>query len=123
MSITLEEVIETLDKIVEEFGEDYVYPDWQGGCSYSTPTGEPSCLVGQVAFRLQPSAFDVFRYYESSPGMRGSSFNISGSYYPATEFDLADNARRFLADVQIYQDGGETWANSVKLAKENLEKA
>ena len=55
-TLTAEAVHKTLEDIVAEYGEDYIYTD--DICQYGDPeTGEPLCIVGHVLYRLEPAAF------------------------------------------------------------------
>lgn len=49
--VTVADVTPVIKKLVEEFGEDYVYPRAGAVCVYQLD-GEPSCIVGHVLDRL-----------------------------------------------------------------------
>ena len=65
--ITVDVVLETLDSIVEEYGEDYEYDAYANrGCFYVGADGGPSCIVGHVLYRLDPELFKEIGHYEAT---------------------------------------------------------
>jgi hypothetical protein len=119
MTLNRDAVSETLHKIVEETGPDYVYqiPEGTyGDCVYADPvTGAPSCIVGHVVAALDPEAFERMAKFEDEAG----PFTIMSAIDPndwarvdvGLEVDSAD-LRSALAMAQEAQDRGMTWGEA-----------
>lgn len=124
--ITFERTNELLDEIVAEFGEDYVYKQGDHGCIYSY-NGQPSCLVGQVLHRygVDLSETDYSDNGEFGPE-RGKWV---GMFAPALLRSLEERGdiapvgmmtEELLSKVQTRQDGGDSWGDAVRWAREEL---
>lgn len=135
-------VLQALEEIVAEVGENYVYPGWETGCMYADEgDGEPACIVGRVIAKIDPNMFEETRKAELS---RGGSWSISGFHETEEERDEAlssvqrsvygkvsdippvletddANTRDILRVAQIMQDGGETYAWALNEAKRKAE--
>ena len=57
--ITRDRFTQLMKDVVGLFGEDYVYspPGGWGECLYAVD-GEPSCLIGQILYRIDPKFVD-----------------------------------------------------------------
>lgn len=101
--LTHEEARALLARAVEEKGADYVYPEFETGCSYLDGEGNPSCLVGFVLTYAGVSGFEI----ENCEGTQAAE--VVGSIFPDTE----DRVRAALRAAQQVQDNGGTWAEAV----------
>lgn len=142
------EVAEALRSIVKTVGSDYRYqyvevddgfrgPVRITECVYSTPEGEPSCIVGHLLYNEAPKIFELLHNYEwwkpeeydriwpntLSVGRidRALRTEYTEKEYPKGEwlgerFDLS--AQHLLIAVQRFQDSSETWERSVEIAVE-----
>lgn len=65
---TRDAVSEALHAAVVAKGEDYVYPNYDEGCTYSDPANReaPSCIVGHVVATLDPEVFQSWADYEDT---------------------------------------------------------
>ena len=121
MTITVEDVVATLQEIVAEFGADYVYKPpaeeeaynadrWSASsCLYvhkDKDTGNPipGCLVAQVLHRKGVSLLDLAPH-------EGKSFF---DFYE--RFDIDGDAARLLTTAQGYQDDNVAWGDAVAQA-------
>lgn len=115
MDVTIEQVTETIREIVKG-NEDYVYEDAEGGeyCTYSTPDGAPSCIVGHVINRLAPEKFESIHLSEwSEEGVFGVNFGASIYDYSADE--AANEVLQYaLRRAQMVQDSGGTWGQALE---------
>jgi hypothetical protein len=103
----LPEVIEATAQVVDEFGPGYIYPKqagygW-GGCRY-VRDGKPSCLVAQVAVRLDLMSIDALAEHEGT----GAAF---------LGLPVDSDAEEFLQCVQQYQDQGWSWGDALYFAQ------
>ena len=120
--LSMETVNPVLDELVKEFGEDYVYPGSASKSCYYTQNGEPSCLVGQVLFRLGASIemLDLYDSYGSVSELVQYDTDAD-SAFGATDVEYADFAViELLQYAQEFQDGGYAWSEAVKRARENV---
>lgn len=113
MSITFSTVAETLREVVTE-RPDYVYdsPSEGGECTYTTPAGEPSCLIGQVIFRLDPDALkEINREEWNDQEEFVTSPTVCGLDWAYDQ--LSDQERNVLRAAQVVQDQGGTWGEAL----------
>ncbi|QIN93710.1 hypothetical protein QDW23_gp51 [Microbacterium phage Stromboli] len=132
--LTKEAVAEAIDQLVQERGQDYVYPTEEvGGCYYSFEDGTPACLVGAVVAKLDPEAFQklveieapfddgnggVFRYKAGTVGTvvaHPSPALVDGELVGGSRTGLVVEDRDlFLAlrDAQSTQDQGHSWGKA-----------
>lgn len=113
-TITKSIVIDTLRSIVEEYGQDYVYPAAKTGdvCTYANSDGTPSCIVGHFISRIDPEGFKKVANMEASEGESFSpdaALKYAGILYD-TESDYA------LSEAQDAQDSGQTWGDALQEA-------
>jgi hypothetical protein len=109
-------VLHTLDQVVFEFGEDFVYEKTvrkgqyadTAQCWYVTEDGtEPSCLAGHVLYRLGVSL-------DRLAGREG----IVVDALPSATGDLTEVAVAVLAMAQRVQDRGEPWGRARDAARD-----
>lgn len=141
--ITLDHVRAVVADIVEAAGPDYAYVPPLGddpgddlgdvaGCFYAHAYGRrpgPGCLVGQTLVRLGVE--------ESRLAEIDKSHFVPGAYHlthrlisdgtlrlaPCVKCENGDNNHQcdtdaivaFLQDIQMHQDGGQTWAEALRL--------
>lgn len=116
ITVSEADVINTLQTVVDE-RPDYVYarpahmPDALGLCRYvhtaegDPETRTPGCLVGQVLDRLGVPLEEL----ERNEG--------AGAISVVPKFiDTTSRAVEILADAQNYQDGGDSWSESLSIA-------
>lgn len=114
---SLEQVLEALDAVVAERGEDYVYPqEWRRGgvsnglCRYVTPDGAgPACIVAAVLVRF------------GTPLERLSECEGQSADYVLTKlFGLSYISYQsgVLTRAQGVQDSGRTWGQARDEARE-----
>ena len=118
LKLTRSVVLETLEEIVAENGEDYVYPlaNTAASCQYANPDGTPSCIVGHLIYKLDPSVLDDIR---TSPG----GYNIDGVFSLQDGFiKIKDDPSLLdaLENLQNDQDMGKTWGVALDRFKVNL---
>lgn len=106
-TITIKNFTDTIEKVVEEYGRDYVYhrePHLE--CKYQV-NGEPSCLIGHVLERL-----DI----PYDPTWEGSEAErvLSRLQAPYAVQYAADQA-------QQSQDVGEDWGEALDAFTEGLQ--
>lgn len=117
---------ELLERAVAEKGEDYVYPNWQYGCSYEG-NGAPGCIVGHVLsyLGLTPEQLNQLDH----PGLHFTDVNgdrmsdnstvddIATLLSEEFDIDLTRPAQLFLNHAQTEQDGGAPWSVALEEAK------
>jgi hypothetical protein len=114
------EIVDRLVAAVREVAAekpDFVYDAPYGGCVYVADK-QPSCIVGQAAWRL--GLIDAT--FEKDDGI-----NMSGvtTFLRELGADLGDDetlyGREFLDTVQVKQDEGVPWGDAVEIADERAE--
>lgn len=124
-NFTKEETLAALKEAVAERGEDYVYEadvvSLSEACSYSTVSGAPSCIVGEVLARLTPDIFKSihdFEWYNEEDGkfdlheqsicaeMEINGYKIN---MPFTRYAI-----ELLRRAQTLQDMGEPWGATLE---------
>lgn len=116
-TLTAPAVAEAIDQIIIERGPGFVYAQGaDGGCYYSTVTGEPGCFVGAVVAKLDPEAFQQLVDAEtaSDDGAGGQERNPVGAvnYIIHQGFIAVESSalRSALCELQDAQDAGATYA-------------
>jgi hypothetical protein len=103
-------VTEALNKAIETKGEDYVYPKYEVGCTYTDREDgavAPSCIVGWVIDAIDHEALERVAKYEES---EGESFSVPELVdHAGLEFDN-DRLADALQAAQSVQDQGAPWA-------------
>lgn len=132
--ITDEKVIETLEAIVAEKGEDYVYEyvtveTEYGGelqvtdCTYTDQAGAPSCIVGHVFARLTPKLLERVREVEWDEGAQWPmSRAVTELRWEGYLEDYTGEAFEYLRQAQYMQDGGDPWGDVIEEIKEEYSK-
>lgn len=69
-SLTPDQFMAELEKVVAERGLDYTYKSDRhiGGCWYSTEDGEGSCAIGKIIEAVDPDLFQEAATYEEEAG-------------------------------------------------------
>lgn len=133
--ITIENFTAALEKAVADRGEDYIYPEKTenpaygnskvydqyladdyhvkgGQCVYSTPNGEPACLIGVALHNL---GLQVPEY-----GFVGGASEVLLN----EPYELEEGITYLIADAadaaQGRQDNGETWGVALQTFKEAI---
>lgn len=125
----VQEVVETLEAIVAEKGEDYVYEyvtvedeygvEFQvGDCTYTHQTGVPSCIVGHVLARLTPDKLERVREAEW-PGTTQwpDTRRVEDLFHEGYLEDYTSESIEYLRCAQVMQDGGAPWGDVIKEIK------
>lgn len=112
--ITREQLDATLEEVVAEYGEDYIYESPDGtGCKYIELNGDgsidgPGCLIGHalVALGVDPE------YLKSGDalGYGARSLNVWADAQVA----------QYAVNIQQRQDVGDTWGVSVALGDQRV---
>ena len=118
MTITLgrQQAIKLLQRAVAEKGEDYIYkkPGPVGSdCTYTTPDGAPSCIVGYVLGYLDPAFLEQINQmeWEYSDPVTASVASMVSVF--DLDLHLSFEALCVLASVQNLQDAGLIWGQAV----------
>lgn len=131
-TVTYDEALAALQAVVAELGEDFVYTDH--ACHYIDKDETPSCGVGHVYVRLNLKdemlrAIDVWQEDQGVPVYRRS---VESDYQPRAGRLAELIARRdgvvldreadlLLGMFQGYQDGRNSWGESLRLAVARIE--
>lgn len=132
-TITLEHVRTAALAALEAEGDHrYTFPlKGQASCTYTTPDGAPSCVVGHVIFRVEPETLPLIGTREWEQWVEHGSDEEAESFNPATfnadELNLdshrhgskntySDAALCWLVRVQIKQDTGKPWSAAIATA-------
>lgn len=114
ITITADEARELLTRAVEEKGADYIYPRVNNpdGCLYFEGNA-PSCIVGHVL------AYKGMEPFEDEGELNASTVH---SLRHHMLFEV-DNDRTFeaLRAAQTWQDSGETWGDTLRVALDVLD--
>jgi hypothetical protein len=93
-----------LERVVAEYGEDYVYPKAGYTCSYSE-SGQPSCIVGHVIAALNPEAFAKIAELEDLTGASGSATSIVLGNWEHTDWASSTDEDEDLGAITLTEDG------------------
>jgi hypothetical protein len=96
-----------LSAVVEQYGEDYVYPTWDSGCTYER-NGSPDCGVGKALAYLGVSV-DTLTYMDCA-------FPTGINFVQIPDVHITTPARAIFATFQAAQDGGFTWGLALREA-------
>lgn len=120
--------LSTAEAIVEEFGEEYVYPksSERESCAY-LKKGENgkfdltgACLVGKVLAKLGVD-MTKFLWVTADGEQLGYSDNtarFSTLEHERFGIEVTDKAKRFLSSAQYRQDDNDTWGEALKAGLE-----
>jgi hypothetical protein len=130
IELTEENVLDALEKAVEEKGEDFIYVNNEGHSSrnkfgetaaimchyvhYDDGTPIAGCIAGNVLNRLGVS-LDALSDYETQP-IKTVLINLTD----AEEVTFDSKVSLLLSNAQCAQDGGQTWGDALKAAKNAL---
>jgi hypothetical protein len=125
VTYTTKDVIEVLNKIVEDVGDMYTYQDRyediagtynrSAPCLYSI-NEKPGCIVGEVMHRLDidiPSALNFAWGDTSTALINGVPLEKARENAKALQKNFTRKANVLLSGVQVRQDNGETWKAAV----------
>jgi hypothetical protein len=130
MTITKDDVLRVTREIVAEYGEDYVYPNANLSCVY-VERGAPSCLLGHIAFRLDPELYESTREIDRF-GRDHNNLNDAQAFRLALGLDSTNDkikvndqgepldAVDVLFRAQAAQDGGLSWGYCLKLIENRI---
>jgi hypothetical protein len=111
MTINLQTLIQTLEEVVAEAGEDYVYPpDRPENTTNDSSTcwyvwdGQPDCIAGRALFQLGVP-IEVLSQYEGEPANTIPS-------------DLDEDAINALDTAQVYSDMHSPWGEILGIVKQ-----
>ena len=109
IKVTYDDVVRTMEEVVADAGEDYVYPRAERGdkCVY-VHNMRPDCLVGRVLHRLGVS-LDLLTYQDNTP-----AFVLAQQVIDAPTSQVL----RLLSEAQSHQDAGYTWGAALFVARE-----
>lgn len=117
IELTYTTAVEILDGLVEEFGDDYVYPRGENGkCDY-VRDGKPSCIVGHVLAKV---GVPIERLEVADAGVFGcgvSAFGLLSALHAEYVLRFDGSVRNLLTEAQCRQDGSAPWGEAVKQAK------
>lgn len=111
--ITIENFTAAMRAAVEERGSDYTYPEFNkevgeddyhsisGTCQYSTPNGEPACIIGLALSKIDPELVPKY-------GVIGDAGNLMLSLGAGAKLSTAAE------EAQERQDEGATWGEALE---------
>ena len=110
--LTVEDVLEGLEKAVEKRGEDFVYPsEWmtgfEGSCQYFLPNGDAACIIGEV--------FAGHGIKLSDLSDRENITGVSSGFF--SRFFADEDAQIIACEAQGAQDAQSTWGKSLTAAR------
>jgi hypothetical protein len=107
ITVTDEQVTEVIRAIVAEFGEDYVYPRFEGdGCWYVWD-GKPSCLIGRVLHRLGAD-IEALKSCDDLGGFQEEILVM-------VDIDMSDLTLTALRYAQSQQDQRHSWGEALRV--------
>lgn len=111
------EVLDLLDEIVQEFGQNHVYTKEEGEVSclnWHNTEGKPGCIIGWLMRKLGASD-DLL-----SRNTTGGAARLTVAISREMDLEFTAVAVYTMGTVQSYQDNGVTWGESVRLARKEL---
>lgn len=124
--LSKDNVIELLERAVEEKGADYVDPNAADHvCEYADEQGNPLCIVGHVLSYLgEPLKPTVHEDYDGEQyttlwgtGMDATEAIINPSAFGVDDYDVVASV---LSNAQRVQDRAGTWGEALEAAKNRL---
>ena len=116
IEITTQSVIEGLTAIVDEFGEDYVYPEKEAvipRCLY-VHDGEPDCIVGKF---LHSVGIPLERLKKADEVDGGTpAWKLLGQLEDERVLTAEDRGLNILQRAQDHQDSGIAWGEALRRA-------
>lgn len=120
--LTLDLVNKTLDELVAEKGEDYVYErNEEARCTY-VRDGAPSCIVGHLLAKIGVPIEELAQRETRGAGGMIALLNEAG-FLTTAEWPEAHDVEHLLAAVQINQDSQIPWGQAVQSARSSLQSA
>ena len=116
---TNEQILEAAEAAIQEMGADYVYRPTVDGYVYAVITKngpEPSCLVGQIVFRLNPEDFKEVAIWEVTADGDTDAMAMAAKL----SLGFTEEQSYALRAAQLAQDAGSTWGVSLDMLKEKL---
>jgi hypothetical protein len=128
VTFTTDDVLKTVSDLLNEYGENYRYRapvnelGESEGCRYADQ-GSPSCLLGHIAFRLDPELFEHLSVIDDDSVSYDNTRFAGKSAYVAFKDAIEGGDKpetgvyRFVDDLfraQSRQDAGETWGHAVQ---------
>jgi hypothetical protein len=122
-----QDVLRIAEQVVSEFGPEYVYQNIGtdrgkgNGCFYVVD-GQPSCLVGQIAYRMGASV-EWLNQMETSEAavLCGYTPNwFQGNLPDNPYFTVSRNTAMALNSAQAAQDGGSPWGVALERLRGQL---
>ena len=124
--ISARRALELLTDVVDKAGEDFVYEhqdmtDLRGALEHGGPPkgcryvdgDHPSCLVGHVLVRAGASLEALNKLDKLGASAKSlADFGIR----------VDENASKVLGTAQLAQDGGKSWGEALRLARQKYEK-
>lgn len=97
--------------IIKNYETDYEQTTTPDECVYSTPGGNPSCIVGQVFHDFLPESFQKIHDWEYEPNRTEGEMPRIASVDCLTEAreNFTDESVDLLRKVQSQQDSGAAW--------------
>lgn len=124
VTITMDNVNESLDWLVETYGPDYVYErvpgeGENGRCRY-VHEGQGSCLVGKMFIRLGVDVEDMAAQEgRGAPTVLAALQQEGLVQYGETPVDMA-RIEHLLCVAQMCQDTGKPWGEALQRARANV---
>lgn len=103
------QVYEAAVAAVKARGEDYVYKQVDGNCMYGV-NGEPSCLVGQIVYNLDPALFEALE--EGDIQRRRDGKDTACDDMPVLADKFTSRQMKALRNAQRCQDRSGTWGHA-----------
>lgn len=108
------DALRALNQAVADKGYGYVYPraDRPGGFCYNVWEGNPDCIVGHALVWLGVPV----QWFEQGSRANDAAYEACSNLFVSDMFNLTDEARELLGDVQRLQDEGVPWGEAVTRA-------
>lgn len=138
-NITREQVIEALEKVVEQYGEDYNYgqaeqdagitaPKSGPMCRYADGDGEPLCIIGKALARMGVSGSVLVDIEFGGKEVDGCPVHMACAAESAAAaphfiktlrdagYVFDDDALAAMQRAQRVQDSGHAWGRALRVA-------
>lgn len=119
INLSFEDAVLDMKHLIEERGEDYVYPFYRGKgtCYYFEDDGQPSCAVGGILARHGVTAQDM-DYWSMNESSVADLIRPSWDYAkeehvdPPIHLDVDHKTADYLRQLQGNQDSGMSWGEA-----------
>lgn len=115
---TAEDVRDTFLAIVDEVGEDFIYP--RSVCVYAED-GCPSCAVGRIFSILDADLFESVREAEENDTFDESTGVLFISEFWKINIPFTAGASNLLMEIQVRQDTGHSYGKIKEFLLEDFE--